>query len=199
MTSVIALAAIMILGVSSVSAEPPKSQSPLDVSGFVGGLVIADDHKKGDLFDEVTVTLSQASASYPDAQKANIGAVVNENGDKYVAWLVTESSYDYTARNGTKTIHVVDAVDVTNTATVTQPIEKNFEHKSPYKIDEKLNKLENRQASSGNPEYDGLKSQFMDVLQELRDAHRNGEQQQVDDLRDQLADIREQLLEMRGY
>lgn len=199
MTSIIALAAIMVLGVSSASAEPSKYSMPLEISGFIGGLPISDDSNRAALFDKVTVTLSEAASAYPNAQKAKLDTVINENGERYLTWFVIESSFDSTTHNGTRTIHVVDSVNITNTAVVTQQIDGQDKSQEKLdKIDEKIEKIENRQDYSGNPDRDGLKSQFLEIFKELRQAISDGDRDTVKDLREKLTEIRAQLSEMRG-
>ena len=114
----VALVAVVALALPSAMAESgeydakyhKKHHKLVEVTDFVGSIQITEDADRHALKEQVSVTLSEAAANYPDAKKAKLGAVVNENGDKFVVWLVVEAQYDHETHTGTKSIHVIDLI-----------------------------------------------------------------------------------------
>ena len=53
--------------------------------------------------------------------KGTTGMAINENGEKFVVWMLAEMDKDYSESEATSTtVFVVDAADVTNTAQTTR-------------------------------------------------------------------------------
>ena len=203
----VALVAVVALAMPSAMAESgeynakyhKKHHKLVEVTGFVGSIQITEDADRHELKKQITVTLSDAASDYPNAKKAKLGAALNENGDKFVVWLVMEVDYDHETHTGTKYIHIVDAADSTNTTTVTKEIDHTEKiQKKVDRLDKRIDKITERlETSSGNPERDALKVQFLDILTQLRDAIADGDRDTAKDLRDQLKELRTQLNDMR--
>lgn len=203
----VALIAVVALALPSAMAESgeydakyhKKHHKLVEVTDFVGSIQITEDADRHALKEQVSVTLSEAAANYPDAKKAKLGAVVNENGDKFVVWLVVEAEYDHETHTKTKYIHVIDAADSTNTTTVTKEIDHTEKiQKKIDRLDKKIDRIsEKLETPSDNPDKDALKAQFLDVLTQLRDAIGDGDRDTAKDLREQLKDLRSQLTDMR--
>ncbi len=85
------------------------------------------------LKEDVSVSLLDAanaaqSAGVDDVMKASIGIAKDQNGNKGVAWILASMNMDEESQTITANIFVVDAGDVTNTATTT----KEFDHSMKY-------------------------------------------------------------------
>ena len=119
--TMIALAAVVSLALPSVVAESgygdykhtwkdgyKKHHKVIEVTGFEGTIKITEGVDKHALKEQVTVSLSEATAAYPDAKKASMGIAINEDGDKFLVWKVIEKSYDQETHIVTKIIHVGD-------------------------------------------------------------------------------------------
>jgi len=208
MTAMIAFAAITVLTIPLAMAEMgedkanhnKKHHTQVDVTDFVGEIQITENTNRQELKEQITVTLSEATASFPDAKKAKLGSAINENGEKFVVWLVVESNYDRETHTGTKYIHVIDAANSFNSATVTKEIDNTDRiQKKTDRLDQKINKITERlTTSSDNPERDVLKAEFLGVLTQLRNAIADGEIDTTKELKEQLKDLRVQLKEMKG-
>ena len=127
-----------------------KGHWAIQVEGFEGTIQIAEDEDKKTLKDKVTVSLSEASAGL-DVQKASLGVAVNENGEKDRVWKLVSGNKDSESGTVTAIINIVDAADVTNTASVTKEFDKSNHHDkwAPYK---------------------GMKDKFADMTPEEREA-----------------------------
>ena len=208
----------------------------IKVEGFTGAIVIPemteDTDMKAlheDLKSQVTVKFSEAAALAEDAgldvMKGSIGMAVNENGDKFVVWMLAEMNMDNSSESDTMSanIFVVDAADATNTAQVTKEFDhsmmmaeskdKRYSHdkqqqqganyektlSDPEQIENKIAKIEEKlsDGGTGNATTDDLKSQFLDVLKQLQTAIANGDNAQADSLREQLNDLRSQMTDVR--
>jgi hypothetical protein len=95
----------------------------IQVDGFVGSIPITKDTDKATLKDKVTVSLSDAAQGL-DVQKAMLGKVKNEKGEKFLAW--TMFSMDKDSDKATITIHVVDAGNADNKAQITKEFNHSF-------------------------------------------------------------------------
>ncbi len=86
-----------------------------------------------------------------------------------------------------KYFHVVDASDITNTATVTVEIDNTDRIQRVLdRLDQKIDRITEKIAE--NP--DEKKAAFLDVLLQLRDAISNGEYSLAKDLRAELKSLR---------
>lgn len=112
-------------------AKKMKSHMAITVEGFVGSIAVPDmsevEDKKAvyeELKSKVTVKISDAAAAAEsaglDVTSAKLAKAVNENGEKFVVWKLIEKNRDSSSETVTKTIFVIDAADITNTATVTK-------------------------------------------------------------------------------
>ena len=214
-----------------------KHHMKVKVEGFTGLIQVPDMSEIEDkmvahdaIKEQVTVKLSQAASVAEgaglDVMKGSIGMVVNEDGVKSVAWrLVAMNDMDNdndvdSDKKMSKTIFVVDAADITNTAQTTkefdhsQMMTKQKEDKrysshgtgynnentlsSPEQIQNKIEKIEDKIAKgTGNADMDALKTQFVDLLKQLQTAITNGDDTQADSLREQLQDLRNQMTDMK--
>ena len=113
-------------GHSKWGAKHQGMNKAVTVDRFTGSIPIPEDFNKETmkaLKEKVSVTLIDAATAaedngLSDVMKASIGIVKNENGDKYVAWVIAGMSMD--DDTVTKNIFVVDAGNVENTGSVTK-------------------------------------------------------------------------------
>ena len=211
----------------------------IKVEGFTGAIPIPEMTEETDmkavheeLKSQVTVKFSEAATlsrkcSTRCHERFSIGMAVNENGDKFVVWLLAEMNMDDSeSDNMITTVFVVDAADATNTAQVTKEYDhsemmakegkdkryshdKQQQHKENYEetlsdpeqIENKIAKIEEKlsDVGTGNVATDDLKSQFLDVLKQLQNAIADGDDAQADSLREQLNDLRNQMTEMKRH
>ena len=180
------------------------------VDGFTGSIPVPDMSEVEDkrevyesLKEQVTVKLSEAAIAAEDTgldvMKGSIGIAINENDEKYVVWLLAEKNRDQSSQTATATIFVVDAADLTNTAQVT----KEFDHsRSDADATNFANKSERLQQKfsepTGDPEVDALRAEFVEKIQELRDASSDGNNEQAQQIREDLKSLKAQLIEMRN-
>ena len=206
----------------------------IKVEGFTGSISIPEMTEEtdmkvvhDDLKAQVTVKFSEAAALAEDAgldvMKGSIGMAANENGDKFVVWMLAEMNMESESEDMSTTVFVVDAADATNTIQVTKEFDhsmmmaegkdKKYSHdkqqgnhentlSDPEKIENKIAKIEEKLSDgemAGNVATDDLKSQFLDVLKQLQNAIAEGDDAQADSLRAQLNDLRNQMTEMRWH
>ena len=204
----------------------------IQVEGFTGKITVPEMTEETDmkavhdeLKSQVTVKFSEAAALAEDAgldvMKGSIGMAVNENGDKFVAWMLAEMNMDNSeSETMSTTVFVVDAADATNTAQVTKEYDhsmmmnkdKAYSHdkqqgnyeetlSDPEQIENKIAKIEKKlsDGGTGNVAIDDLKSQFLEVLKQLQTAIDNGDDAQADSLREQLNDLRNQMTDMKRH
>ena len=199
------------------------------VEGFTGAITIPKMTEETDmktvhedLKSKITVKLSEAASAAEDAgldvMKGNIGMAVNENGDKFIVWMLAEMNMDASESDTiSATIFVVDAADVTNTAQTTKEHnhsmiskDKRYSHdrnyektlSDPEQIENKIAKIEKKLfegETTENVTNDDLKSQFLDLLKQLQTAIAEGNDAQADSLRDQLNDLRSQMGDMKKF
>jgi hypothetical protein len=113
-------------GHSKWGAKHHGMNKAVTVDGFTGFIPIPEDFNKETmkaLKEQVSVTLIDAATAAEDnglsnVMKASIGIVKNENGDKYVAWVLTGMSME--DDTVTKNIFVVDAGNAENTGSITK-------------------------------------------------------------------------------
>jgi len=159
----------------------------LTVEGFIGAIQIPEDvdrdAMKG-LRDHISVSLVDAAiaaenAGVSDVVKANIGMVQNENGDKFVAWILGGVTVE--DENVIRNIFVVDAGDSGNTAKV----ENQFD---PTMIKERFAEHHPFKANFGDLD-DETKAEIQSAFQNLRDAKQSGDQQQIDQAKQALKSL----------
>ena len=133
-------------------AKHHKGHMKIQADGFVGSIHVPEDIDRESykvLKEQVTVSLSEAAQGL-DVMKGSIGIAVNENGEKFVVWKLVSIDKDEESETATATIHVVDAADSDNTATVTKEFDKTRYH--------------------DNWSGDKMKSHFGDMTPEEREA-----------------------------
>ena len=163
----------------------------LTVEGFTGTIQIPDNVDREamkSLKDQISVSLVDAAtaaenAGVSDVVKANIGMVQNENGDKFVAWILGGITVE--DENVTRNIFVVDAGDSGNTAQVENQfdptmIKESFADHHPFK------------ANFGDLD-DETKAEVQSALQNLRDAKQSGDQDQIDQAKQALRSLFESI------
>lgn len=181
----------------SMAQKYKKMHKVVEVEGFTGSIPITEDADKQSLKDQVSVSLSEA-ASGLDVMKGHIGVASNEDGDKFVAWILKSIEKDSESTVATVTIHVIDAGDATNTATITKEVD--FAEKRINKISNKIDRLEEKfSESSGDAEIDAARATFVEKLQELRQALEDGDSERASELREELKDLRSELGNIRSY
>ena len=179
-----------------------KMHKVIEVEGFVGSIQITEDADKQYLRDQVSVSLSEA-ASGLDVMGGHIGVVTNENDDKFLAWLLKSIEKDSESETATVTIHVVDAADASNSATITKEVE-HFQkywkyHNMGEKLADKADRLEQKLSEpTGDASVDAARSTFVEKLQELRQAIQDGDSERVSELREELKDLRSELGEIKS-
>ncbi len=99
-----------------------KKHMPIQVEGFEGRIQITEDSDRQEIKSQITVSLSEASGGL-DVHKAHLGVVVNENDDKFLVWILVNVEKDAESETAIATIYVVDAGDLSNTATITKEID----------------------------------------------------------------------------
>lgn len=104
----------------------------VDVDGFIGSIQITEDTDRQSLKDQITVSLSEAADGL-DVMNAHIGVAVNENDNKFLVWALKSVEKDLESGITTVTIHVVDAVNVNNTAVTTKEIDPSQRDGNHYK------------------------------------------------------------------
>jgi len=189
---------------SRFAQQNGKKHMPIQVEGFEGSIQITDDSDRQEIKSQITVLLSEAAAGL-DVHKAHLGVVVNENDDRFLVWILANVEKDAEFETAIATIYVVDAGDLSNTATITKEIdlsEKTRDGKRTRDGDGMANKIERLEERfsepTGNEELDDLQTQFLEKIRELKEAHEEGDSDKVQELRKELKDLREQLIELRS-
>lgn len=171
----------------------PMGPHAITIDGFTGSVAIPKDITKDtrdSLKDQVTVTLSQAvnvaSSNDFDGMSANLGVVDDGAGNKYLVWTIT--SIDKDAETGVVTcnVFVVDAGNEANYAQTTQT----FDH--PMKGDGKGPKAQGFQKFTDDLDPE-TQAKFQDLMNQLRQAHQNGDTETVKNLKDQLHQLLQSL------
>ena len=203
-----------------------KGHMAITVEGFTGSIAVPDMSEVEDknaaheaLKGQVTVKFSEAAAAAENAgldiMNGSIGIVSNENDERYVVWTLTEMNKDSESETMSKTIFVVDAANVTNTAQVT----KEFDHSmmmtekrqthgkdykntlsDPEKIESKIAKIEQKiNDGTLSSEQSDNKVQYVFLLRQLQTAIAEDNNAQVDSLREQLQEIRNQMIDLKKF
>lgn len=171
------------------------------VEEFTGSIAIPAEMTKktfGELKDQVTVSLSQAvsvaeSNGVTDAMKASIGIAKDGEDNKFVVWTVSSMSKDSESDTMTANIFVVDAGDKTNFTSIT----KTFDHSKMTErmhgdMSAKFEKLQQKFAEpTGDADVDAARAQFLDLSQQLRDAHTNEDTEAAKSIKDQLKELKQ--------
>jgi len=179
-----------------------KMHKIIEVEEFVGSIQITEDSDKQTIREQVTVSLSEAAQGL-DVRGGHIGIVTNENGDKFLAWILKSIDRDSESETVIATIYVVDAGNASNTATVT----KKFDHpkmndKFGHDSDRQakiIEKLERFSQPTGDAEIDAARSTFVEKLQELKAALENGDSERASEIREELQDLRSELGNIKSY
>lgn len=178
------------------------------VEGFTGTVQIPEEMNREThdrLKDQITVSLGQAvsvaeSNGVTDAMKASIGIAKDGEGNKYVVWTITSMNKDAESETVTKKIFVVDTGDAENFTTVI----KSFDHSEMKEKmhGDKTAKFEKFQQKfsepTGDAEVDAARVQFLDLMQQLRDAYENGDADTAQSIKDQLHELKSSFLDMRN-
>ena len=151
-------------GHSKWGAKHHGGHMAVTVDGFTGSIPIPEDidreAMKG-LKEQVSVSLVDAAnaaetAGVTDVMKASIGVVKNENGDKFVAWILAGMTMD--EETVTKNIFVVDADDVENTGSVS--------HSFDLSSIEEMKSQWGGHKTNFSGDFEGMKEQFRGPLGE---------------------------------
>jgi len=170
------------------------------VEEFIGTIVIPKEMtpETHDLIkSQVTVSLGQAIAvaesnNVTDAMKANIGIVKDGEDNKYLVWIISSMNKDSESETMTAKIFVVDAGNADNFTAIT----KTFDHS---KMKEKMRgdtaKFEKFQQKfsepTGDANVDAARAQFLDLMQQLRDAYNNGDTDTANSIKEQLKELKQ--------
>lgn len=172
----------------------PMGPHVITVDGFSGSVAIPQDITKetrDSLKSQVTVTLFQAvkvadANGFSNAMSVNLGVVDDGAGNKYLAWTITSIDKDAETDAVTANVFVVDAGDEGKYAKITQT----FDH--PMKGDGQGPKSQGFQKFTDNLDPE-TKAKFQDLMDQLRQAHQNGDTNAVKNLKDQLHQLMESL------
>ncbi len=181
-----------------------KKHMPIQVEGFDGSIQITEDSNRQEIKSQITVSLSDAAAGL-DVHKVHLGVVVNENDDKFLVWILVNVKKDAESETAIVTIYVVDADDLSKTATITKEIDLSEKTRDGERTRDgdgmanKIERLEERFSEpTGNEQLDDLQTRFLEKIRELKEAHEEGDSDKVQELRKELKDLREQLIELRS-
>ena len=186
--------------------EGPMGPHAILVEDFTGSVVLPeemspDTHES--IKSQVTVSLSQAATlaeeqGIEDAMKASIGIVEGSDGKKYLVWTVCSMDRDEETGIITNSIFVVDAGDITNFTTVSKTFDPSeMKEKMPMNKTEEFGKFHSF-APTGDSDVDTARTQFHDLMQQLREAYQNGDTETVQSIKKQLEELRPSFLNMRN-
>ena len=181
-----------------------KKRMPIQVEGFEGSIQITEDSDRQKIKSQITVSLSDAADGL-DVYKAHLGVVVNENDDKFLVWILVNVEKDTESDTAVTTIHIVDAGDLSNTTTITKEIDHSERTRDGERtrsgdgMANKIERLEERFSEpTGNDELDDMQTQFLEKIQELKEAHEEGDSDKVQELRQELKGLRELFIDLRS-
>ena len=177
-----------------------KKHMPILVEGFEGSIQITEDSERQELKEQITVSLSEAAEGL-DVYKASLGAVINEDDEKFLVWVLANFEKDSESGIVTATIYIVDAGDSSNTAQITREIDRSEgdRNHSRQGMADKLEKLEEKFSEpTGNEEVDELGAQLVEKIGELKESHEEGDSDKVQELRQEIKDLLQQLRELRS-
>ena len=183
-----------------------KGHHAILVEGFSGTIELPEEMSRDShdaLREQVTVSLRDAVSiaednGLEDAMKAGIGVAKDENGNKYLVWKVASMDKDSESESVTANVFVVDAGDSSNFATVT----KTFDHAKDRMHGDKNAKFDRLQERfsqpTGDAEVDAARAQFLDLMQQLRDAYSSGDTETAESLKGQLSELKQTFLDVRN-
>jgi hypothetical protein len=177
-----------------------KKHMPILVEGFEGSIPITEDSDRQELKSQVTVSLSEAADGL-EVYKGHLGAVVNENDDKFLVWLLANAEKDEESGIVTATIYIVDAADSDNTTEISREIDRSQDDRkhSLRGLANNLEKLEEKFSEpTGDEELDNLGSHIVAKIGELKEAHEQEDSDKVQELRQELKDLMQQFKELRS-
>ena len=184
----------------------PMGPHAILVEDFTGSIQIPEEMNPDthdSIKSQITVTLSQAVSlaeeqGFEDAMRASIGIVKDSDGNKYLVWTVFSMDRDQESGTITKNIFVVDAGDITNFTTVSKTFDP-AEMKGQMH-DDKTGKFEKQHyfSPTGNADVDGARAQFHDLMQQLREAYKNGDTDTAQSIKDQLQELKQTFLNVRN-
>jgi len=204
-------------GAKHMERDGPIGSHAVKVDGFVGSIPIPETLDKtthDSLKSQVSVTLGQAVAEadakgFTNAQRANIGVVQNQNGDKYLAWIITSSESDATTGIITTNIFVVDAGDVNHSDKATTTFDPStmkdkmqngtFDHSKwgDKMTGDNTARFEQFKQKflepTGDAAVDAARKQFVELKQQLHDAIQKGDTATAQDIKKQLNDLKPSL------
>jgi len=204
-------------GAKHMEHDGPMRGHIVTVDGFVGKIAIPptmDKTTHDSLKSQISVTLGQAVSAaeakgVTNAQMASIGIVQNQDGNKYLAWIISSTERDATTGIITTNIIVVDAGDVTHSDSTTKTFDPStmkdkmqsstFDHSKMWgKIngDNTARFEQFKQKFSqptGDATVDAARAHFLDLMQQLHDAIQNGDNATAQDIKKQLDDLRPSL------
>ena len=172
----------------------PMGPHAITIDGFSGSIAIPQDITKDtrdSLKDQVVVTLLQAvniasDNGFVDGMSANLGVVDDGAGNKYLVWTITSIDRDAETGAVTCNVFVVDARDPTKFAQTTQT----FDH--PMKGDGQGPKVKGFQKFADNLDPE-TQAKFQDLMDQLRQAHQNGDTETAKNLKDQVHQLLQSL------
>jgi len=188
------------------------------VDGFIGKIAIpetVDSTTIDSLKSQVSVTLGQAVSAAElkasNAERASLGVVQNQEGNKYLAWIITSTQRDAITGIITATIVVVDAGDATHSDSTTKTFDPsvmkgkmNGDETSDHPKMSGDNTVRFEQFKqkflepTGDTAVDAARANFVDLKQQLHDAIQKGDTASVQAIKKQLDDLRPSLhLEMK--
>jgi hypothetical protein len=184
-----------------------KGHHAILIEGFSGAIPVPQEMTKethDSLRSQVTVSLSQAAAvaeanGLEDAMMAKIGIVKNAEGAKYVAWIVSSMDKDVESNTMTTNIIVVDAGNSNNFATTTKTFDHSMKERMHGDKAKKFDKLHQKFSEpTGNPDIDAKRAEFLDLMQQLKDAYANGDTETANAIKSQLQELKRVFLDMRN-
>ena len=178
-----------------------KGHHTILVEGFTGTIQLPEvmtPETHDTLKSQVTVSLGQAvsiaeSNGVTDARKASIGIAQNGEGNKYVVWTIVSVNKDTESETMTRNIFVVDAGNPDNFTTVTNTFDHSqMKERMHGDMSAKFEKFHQKFSEpTGDADVDAARAHFLDLLQQLQDAHENGDVDAVKAIKDQLKELKD--------
>ena len=175
------------------------------VEGFSGEIALplemtSDTHME--IKNSLTVSLSDAvsiaeSNGLTDAMNAHIVIVKDENGNKYLAWIISSMGMHDDSDSSAK-FFVVDAGNSSNYVEISNPhmMHKEKMHDVKSKMEKPAEKME-KHAEKSNGKFSDFRKQFYDLIQQLRDAYKNGDSDAAQSIKEQLNELRQSIIDSK--